>query len=62
MWSKSEKKISAQCKLRITVFKESEAKKHDENICSLSKKAIEHLLKAEKSLCAIRRLTSFSES
>ena len=37
-----------QCKLRITVFKESEAKKYDENINSLSKDAVNFLLKAEK--------------
>lgn len=32
--------------MRVTVFKESEAKKYDENITSLSKKAVDHILKA----------------
>ena len=50
------KKIVQQCKLRISVFKESEAKKFDENINSLSREAVSHLLKSEKYLTEIRHL------
>lgn len=46
----------SECKKRITIFKESEAKRYDENICRLSKRAIEFLLKAEKSLAHLRKL------
>ena len=48
--------------MRMTVFKEAEAKKYDENICVLSKKAVEHILKAEKCLNEIRQLKSSNES
>lgn len=56
-----EKKVVQQCKLRITVFKESEAKKYDENINQLSKEAVSHLLTAEKYLSEIRKLKGSTE-
>lgn len=50
------KKITVECKMRVTVFKESEAKKYDENISALSKKAVDHILKAERCLNLIRKM------
>ena len=36
--------------MRITVFRESEAKMYDENITKLSKRAVDHILNAERGL------------
>lgn len=55
------KKMSAEIKLRMSSFKDSEIKTYDDNISKYSHRAIDHLLKSEKILKSIEKLRSHND-
>lgn len=54
--------MTADIKLRMASFKETDIKTYDDNISKYSAKAIEHLVKAEKILSGMKRMKGSNET